>query len=274
MKIAFKIPPHAGKKASLHLLAEAGEDEVSFLMYEKQPFVAHGFYTFNFDRHLNVSELRERIESIFGEKDILSREYVSSKLMVNFKDITIVPESYFSKEEADQMAMSAFGSDLRMSTYTSDIAGNKKVIFRVPLSLLEIFKQRFTVKQISHAVECIKIPAIANSIDCLIYHSTIRIVLYKNSALQIIQYFEYSEPADVVYHLLNTCRQFQVDPESLQLILSGMIDETSGLYTEIYKYFLNVSLKTLPSDVQLSDDMSEHPHHFYSHLIELAQCAS
>ena len=85
----------------------------------------------------------------------------------------------------------------------------------------------------------------------------------------IVQYFNYTTPADVCYHLLNVAERFEVAPSSIRLTLSGMIDVDSTLYKEVYKYFLHVNFATT-HDFEVAEGFEGLPSHFYHHLTALA----
>lgn len=272
MKIAFKIPPHTEDYSSLHLVAEAGSDEVSFLIFEKQPFTAHGFYTFNFDKHLNVSALTERVAEIIENEDVLSKPFASSTIFYNYREVTPVPDEYFTYGQNEAVCNLLFGEDKRTIVFHENIkAIPAKVIYRAPQKLHDMLRNHFAGSIFKHAASQINEQS-GNAIDCTVYHSTIRLVVWKDGKLQLLQYFDYTSPSDVVYHLLDTCRQLGLSPEEVKLLLNGMIVESSVLYEEIYKYFLHVALKVLPQEVSLAGKLNDHPHHFYSHLIEPALC--
>lgn len=272
MKIAFKIPPHIEDYSSLHLAAEAGSDEVSFLIFEKSPFTAHGFYTFNFDKHLTVSELAEKVAGIIESEDVLKKQFASATIFYNYREVTLIPDAYFAYGQNEAACNLMFGEDNRAIAFHENIKGiPAKAIYRAPQKVHELLRNHFAGSSFKHAVSLIKEQP-GNTIDCTVYHSTVKIVAWKEGSLQLVQYFDYTAPADVVYHLLNTCRQLDLSAESTKLLLSGMIAESSGLYAEIYKYFLDVELKALPEEVSLAGKLNDHPHHYYSHLIEPALC--
>jgi hypothetical protein len=72
--------------------------------------------------------------------------------------------------------------------------------------------------------------------------------------------------------LLNVCKGFAVQPDSVTLHINGMIDANSGLYATVYKYFLNIEFDTLPEGHTYYEKITDHPAHFFSHLFALASC--
>ena len=58
----------------------------------------------------------------------------------------------------------------------------------------------------------------------------------------------------------------------LTIRLSGMIDEYSLLYTELYKYFLLLVFDELPAQYQYPEELNKYPAHYFSHLFAVALC--
>ncbi|MBK8494893.1 MAG: hypothetical protein IPL50_07595 [Chitinophagaceae bacterium] len=63
------------------------------------------------------------------------------------------------------------------------------------------------------------------------------------------------------FHLLHVCKGFDVLPDEVILHLNGMIDEQSGLYDAIYKYFYTSGLSTTGRSC-LYEPTKVHPPHF------------
>ena len=97
-------------------------------------------------------------------------------------------------------------------------------------------------------------------------------MLSRQGKLQVVQNFEYHDADDCVFHLLNVCKGFETEPDSVVLHVNGMIDEKSGLYAAIYKYFLNIEFEKLPDGYTYDEAIKELPPHFFSHLFSLATC--
>lgn len=95
-----------------------------------------------------------------------------------------------------------------------------------------------------------------------------------DNKLLLSQTFPYSTPEDVLYYILKVCSlspggnqsDFQRDAV---LSLSGLIDQQSALYKELYQYFIHLVFR----DASWSSS-GEHPLHFFTSLNDLVRCAS
>ncbi len=274
MNIAFKIPPVTSDISNLHLLAEAGKEEISFLIFSKAPFALHGLYAYSFKKFLNAEEYAERIRNILAKENMLRNTFASVNIFYNNSESTLVPAEYFSPNDKEQIASLMFGENKTTVTFHEIVKGqNIYNIYRIPEKIHQAINEAFLQNYFSHSTSCqLRNNKAGDVLECTVYHNNIKVILYKAGNLQLVQYFEYSSPSDVCYYLLNSCERFAVSPSVVQVSISGMIDINSNLFKEIYRYFLNVSLLQLPEDVIITDKLNEHPHHFYSHLSVLAQC--
>jgi hypothetical protein len=98
------------------------------------------------------------------------------------------------------------------------------------------------------------------------------VLLRKQGQLQLIQNFEFNTPEDVAYHVLNVCKNFEVDASATVVTVSGMIDANSNLYNGLYKYVASVKFYELPGNHNYAAAIKEHPAHYFSHLFALASC--
>jgi hypothetical protein len=98
------------------------------------------------------------------------------------------------------------------------------------------------------------------------------ILLNRANKLLLAQTFPYSNPADVLFYLIKSCKEFSLTQESVQLSVSGLIEKESNLYRELVHYFINIQFRE-PGWTITSPDQ-EYPPHFFTSLNDLAQCES
>jgi Protein of unknown function (DUF3822) len=81
------------------------------------------------------------------------------------------------------------------------------------------------------------------------------IVVVQNQHLLLYNSFEYKTPEDLIYYLLFTAEQLNMNPESFKLEFLGNIAQDDAFYTIAYKYVRNVSLLNT-SDLQENNSLS------------------
>ena len=73
------------------------------------------------------------------------------------------------------------------------------------------------------------------------YTNNFEIIAIKQGALLLYNTFEYHTKEDYIYYLLFTLEQLQLNPETIQLVLLGLINKEDDIYSITYKYIRNVS---------------------------------
>ena len=76
------------------------------------------------------------------------------------------------------------------------------------------------------------------------------IIVVQNQNLLLFNSFEYKTPEDLIYYLLFTAEQLNLNPESFKLEFLGTITENDPYFNIAYKYIRNVSLYDT-ADLQL-----------------------
>lgn len=148
------------------------------------------------------------------------------------------------------------------------------VIYAVPISIFNLVKEKFRLAEFRHAY----FPSIkasngftADQIDIHFTTKDFRVVVKKNKQVQLAQIYSYKTPLDVVYFLLKICYEFQVEQSEVSVILSGLVEENSAMYTELYSYFTNIHFAQAPT---YSLPENEYPQHYFTSLYNLAACVS
>ncbi len=274
MKVAFKIQPIVEEISSLHLLLEVGNNEMSLLLYSTNPFIVQGHFLFILDDIFITKEYANSIKMELEQHHLLPTQFASVNVIYNYKESAIVPTDYFVDTTKENVCELMFGKDTTAYCFQENVKDNEmKLIYRVPQRMFDLLNELYPKNKFSHATSLQLLQnKSANVLHCIIYQHNIKIILFKGSELQIVQYFDYETPLDVCYHLLNVCEQFAITINDVLLSLSGMIEEKSNLYKEMYKYFLNITFTQLSNETICAEFMKEQPQHFYSNLTALALC--
>ena len=148
-------------------------------------------------------------------------------------------------------------------------------IYSLPQSIHQQLKERFPAAQFIHSyTPSIKVYngfVADNQLSVHFTPSYFRVILKKDTAIQLAQTYFYASPMDVVYYLLKICYEFELDQSSLFIILSGLVEKDSNLYTEVEQYFTNVHFAH-PPEFTLPENQL--PHYFFTSLYNLAACVS
>ena len=84
--------------------------------------------------------------------------------------------------------------------------------------------------------------------------------------------FKYKTKEDFIYYLIFVLDQLKLNPEEIELVLSGLIDKNSKLFEMVYKYVRNITFPPLDASYNYSYIFNDIPSHQYSNLLNLFLC--
>lgn len=91
------------------------------------------------------------------------------------------------------------------------------------------------------------------------------IVILEGRKLLFTNAFKYKTPEDIAYYLLFVYEQLHLNPESIELVLSGDIEKSSSQHALLYNYIRHVKFASLPENFKYSYKFDEiQPHYFFS----------
>ena len=277
MKPAFKIIQDESGSSDGHVLIELAHHSISILWFKKDPLTVNAVSIYNFSDEIGNRTLIENCRDVISENNIDSRANV--QVFYNFKESILIPAEFMHRDIIEAQLNLLHGVPTTSVTgydemlLEAGIGKEEKMycVYRIPAGIRELVEEISSNKP-RHSTSVQVKPPGTNVMQCTIFHNTVKMFLYNNNQLLIVQQCSYKTPADVAYHLLNTCDKYSVSPTEVNLYIDGLIDSESSLYQEIYKYFLNVHFSPVSDDIFLSPGIKEHPLHFISHLTELAKC--
>lgn len=94
-------------------------------------------------------------------------------------------------------------------------------------------------------------------------------VLLRNNRFQFAREFFYETPADVLYYLLRVCEDHLISPNEVEIELTGLIDQESALFVELWQYFTQLRIRP----AYWKTEQTEFPAHYFTQLNDLVKCA-
>lgn len=273
MKTAFKILPPLSTGKTYHLLLEAGRDGISLVWYSKDPLTIEGIFIYQSGKNIPDITLAEDLQRLLATENLPN--YHSCIICYNTREALMVPAKFYSSASNEEMLNCMYGEMPGSQLFAEPVKDMDAFnIYRVPGNIHEALTNRFFAANVVHSNSLLVPYHREKSLYCIIYNSYIKVILFKDGKMQLVQLYDYNTPSDVAYHLLNTCTQHQLSPSEITLTLSGFIDQQSNLYEELYRYFLNIEMEGIPQDTEVSDEIKSQPEHFFSFLTALVTCAS
>ena len=257
-----------------HLFVEAGPMGISFVILDAGNCFA-AVVVYAFPANINAAAIANQLEEIINRETILQQQYKKKDIVWTFPESILVPPQFMDAATNTEMLNLIYGDLNRGNTKTDFLLKlNLHNVYRVPVEVSNAFARHFPYASETHQYSLLPdlVANTGNHLLAIFYNSRLTILLRKEGNLQLIRNFEYHDPDDAAYHLLNVCENFETDTSTVVLHLAGMIDAGSGLYAGLYKYFLNIQFETLPENVLYTDEIKDQPHHYFSYLFALALC--
>jgi hypothetical protein len=233
------------------------------------------YYELEADSH---PELADTVEDLIKQDELLKDKARSPLILYNFPEAQQVPEACFNINTNREIVELLHGDLNRGIILSEKIQGwDLYNVFRVPAEIHTLFQRCFPASRHWHFyslwLKCSRQQMQMGSdyLSVIFYPNSILVAVSSNRQLQLLQKLAYETAEDIAFHLLNICNQMQLDPEKLPIRLSGMLDASSAVYTEIMKYFGRAEFETYPAATS-SPALGEYPSHFFSPLLKLAIC--
>ena len=257
------------------LLVQAGKQGISFIQLDSGSNTFIAVQVYHFAKHLSDNSIAEEIDSILNAAHLSQLHFKKIFVTWCFDESIVVPRQYFDTAYTKDMLDLVYGDASPAAVqHEMVLSQNLYTVYRVPVAVKNVFNNRFPfcIQNHQHSLLINLGKGSRDLLYCNFYPNHLTVMLRKNGQLQTIQNFEFSTPDDVAYHLLNVCRSFEIKAAQITVTLSGMIDADSNLYTELYKYFLNIGFAGLPGNFNYTEAIIEQPAHYFSHLFATASC--
>lgn len=113
-----------------------------------------------------------------------------------------------------------------------------------------------------------------HSIFIDIQNSYFTITLFQYGVLQLCNSFPYKTSEEILYHITNISKHFNIDSDKDQYRFSGIIYQDTPLYNLLYKYIRQPEFMQHPSGLNYHSSLNSIPQHNYINIFALALCVS
>ena len=271
MKPTIEIIPEDLDAKAINLICEVSESAFTFILQDDQDKIIKGISSYAFEAELTTGDIPAILKDIFSSSAALNNSFNKVFISYSYPESVLMPASA-QNQDVNHDIISLVHGDQPGSSVFSDLLAEKNIHnqYRISTDLHQFIIKHYPLTAFAHQYSLMikQLPEENNVLKVIFYRDKIVVMLSINGMLQLIQTFTYASPQDIIYNLLNVCKQFEVEDPLLSI--SGMIDPESGLYKEIKKYFRNLELEGHDEKVQLNG--ADFPKHYFAHLFSIAQC--
>ena len=274
MNLSFSIQPAKIDTSSADLYLDINAQSLSYVILDSNICLALVIY--RFEKGIADEAIAKNIHQVVAEQPILQQRFNTVHVTYGFSPFVLVPHQFMNGTDNHAMLELVYGkSNERVIRADFMYRHAIHIIYGIPKSLDAVIRQYFELAQCTHLFSILPdvVNAEGNHLYCIFNTGQIKVVLMKEGKLQLMQNYSYNTPGDAAFHLLTICKNFEVDVNGCKVHVSGMIDESSALFAELYKYFLQIQLDFLPEKFQYPEEINQYPPHYFSHLFSIAVCA-
>lgn len=192
---------------------------------------------------------------------------------------TVVPAQLFNVDNGKELIDLQFGDLFRGTILTEQVPERQDyTVYRIPTELFTNFAIAHPAILHRHLFSLWlgwlnKVPAEADGQVFLLFEINRVFMAIRREDWLLVQQYEYQAPEDISFYLLAALQEFQLSPETVTVTIDGWIDTQSAVYQELVKYIRNLKTAVLPEGITIDKQaLQEQPLHFFTPLIQMAQC--
>ena len=278
------IPLHQVKSSSLR---QEETHHYTLALYLSNGLIANSIFDPVSKMHLALKSFQldnqeyngilSRIQDSFEE---LFQPFKKNILVYNGPKFTLVPEMFMEKEDlAEKYFTLNFEKDEgEIIRYSKLPTLGAFIIYSIPQEVLRleeilhpdaVYFSRFCSLEAGLRYKAVSDPV---SIFIDIEQGYFSVTVFRFNSLHLCNSYLYSGPEDIMYHILNISKNFNISPDADQYYISGLIEQNSRLFNLLYKYLRNPVFCPPAPGIQTDSCFNDIPLHTYNNLLSVAVC--
>ncbi|CAN5829561.1 hypothetical protein BH10BAC2_BH10BAC2_21500 [soil metagenome] len=245
---------------------ETGSDYIACWCKDKAAGTVKAFEQFGFDAGANTS-----FEKLFSEVQLHSR-----LLTTHFNNVYCIwghetcicaPNEMYSRGMAASAMELMFGETIEQKSVIENIIGDCVVSTAINEDAWEVYSKHYRITANMHKYYSLlkmqKPQDEEDKLHLVFYNNDFIISAYKKGKLQLVQRFTYKAPEDVLYHIFNISKTYQLTIADISIRCSGMIDNSSPLYSTLLAYLGDFSFEPADKALFAAEGFHEYPLHYF-----------
>lgn len=242
------------------LIVEVSPESVSVILLNKLEGIPEGVEIFN-----GTHDETEDWEAMVQQSRLMGLADLETLVVIAYPHMLPIPASLYTPESAKAQMELFFG--FKQGCYASgDVLEEHDMViaWQIPQKVQDFLSGHFQLLQVKHLVTLLmansKITSPAEG-RVVLYGNLGWIVLWLDGKVQIAKSVAFVKPDDLSWHLLNLCRQFNLEPTAVNWKVSGMAEASSPLWHAITRFLDPV--EAMDAGVAVQEEL---PGHYFAHL--------
>ncbi|MGZ3930340.1 MAG: DUF3822 family protein [Bacteroidia bacterium] len=226
----------------------------------------------------DATELGQYFSQFIGEFDLSKKNYNAIYINWLSPHFTLVPDSFYTPEQAGQLLDFNIGHTSGERIFTNDVAGAAKLVYSVPAELKNQLDKLFPKHDLKHSgyssIGLFFTHFQLKNADVFlnIHAQNIELLIKKEKQLLLYNQFRVNSDEDILYYLLFSMEQFNLNPLTVKLSVAANRETGDELFKAIKKYIKQVNFVVSDKLIERKDVFESIPHHFYFTLLNRVLC--
>ncbi len=195
-------------------------------------------------------DILKAVKSFFTGDDKLLHNYKIIKIAVDSQSFTLVPQRLFKEEDSHLYLQKTSPQNQELSYYSNDaiLSNEAHLVYASNEEFIHLLKNYFPSGKIYHTTTALIYgwqkqaqEKEGKKIYIHIEAHYFTIALFEETHLIFINRFYFQTSGDFIYFTLMILDRFELQAETIPVIISGSIEKKSEIYKKLYRYIRNVS---------------------------------
>ena len=253
----------------------------SFTLFHPESNFFSGLASFDYKGSKKISEYCTGLRKLSESNEYLTLKYSEISILYETSKTTLIPFPVFSETDKEQFSTFNFNrnpEDVVMFDKLTNLEAYN--VFLIPEEVQKILTSLFPGCKIhSHTsaliestlLYCKNLP-VKKRAFVNVRKTSIDIIITEGNKLLYQNSFLYMSKEDFIYYILLVLEQLKINPEEIDLNLSGLIEKDSKLFEIAFRYIRNVRFEKLSETFSYSYVIKEIPEHYFLNLININRC--
>ncbi|HEY2728253.1 MAG TPA: DUF3822 family protein [Parafilimonas sp.] len=245
------------------LFIEAGKNHIACWCKKPGENILRAFEFFQCDDY-TAENFESLIDSTRLYSRLLTMPVESTNFFWNTTDVLCVPkeknEPEFLKANFDLMLGNLLEAKI-FSAPTNDCLVTWRIDDRQQYFAQQSFRGAFFNNHYVPLLASLK-HLNCNAVYLFFYPHYFTVIAFKEDKLQFIQTVKYVVPEDVLYFVLNVCKQYALE-KNTPVFYGGFVAEKSKLYDALYQYLEELQLMKVDESLFASEGFNAYPLHYF-----------
>ena len=219
-----------------------------------------------FPKPISPEQLLLELKSNFNENKELNNNFIDVNIIYNTTLYTLTPSSLFNPSKASEYLK--FNSKILINDFIAydEVKNHDIIIVYIPFVNINNYlfdkfgdfnyyhSSTVLLQHILDKEKSFKLPKVYLNVS----NNSFDFLAIKNGGLQICNTYEFNTPEDFIYYTLFCLEQLKLNPDSVDLYVTGSIKKEDENYSILYNYIRNISFYNYLEEISFSKNENSH----------------